>query len=311
MVNDEYNICFHIGYPKSASTSLQSNVFSVHSEINFFGKRKNEFKSFYDKLKFQYKDDPIELEYFNLIKPNLSKNKINLFSDEGLLDQFNDYSINNSSKAFKIKRYFPNSKIIIVIRNQADLLRSHYDYEIPDYSVNAWLRKKIDNFYINGDRYLDSLKFDKTISLYHQIFGKNKVKVLLFEELKFNPNEFATKISDFLDISKEEIIIGLNMPIKNSAVTNKKSKVNQYRNKRFNHLKNNLNKNWIRKYFSNKMLNYSVKLIDKMLNVNFINSKIYSINSVNLEKINKIYNESNTKLNNILDIDINQYNYPI
>lgn len=305
-INSDYQIYFHIGYPKCGSTSLQENLFSGHSEINHFGKENTNFKYFYSKLKHRkYYDAEIRSD---LIKSKLLFSKINVFSDEGLSNQFYSTVIDNYSKALKIKNNFPNAKIIIVIRNQADLLRSFYDFSIPDESLNKWLQTEFAQYQkiSSDDHFLDSLKFDKIIAYYQSLFGLNNVLVLLFEDLKYNPKQFANKLSTFLNISEQETIIAMNQSIKkNHTDFINRKRLLQLRKKIF---PKNIS-------VSQYLPNFIFKIIQYIFAV-YSNKKPQksNISSKNLKKIYEFYSTSDTILPKISDITLENlitYKYPL
>jgi hypothetical protein len=308
----DYKIVFHIGYPKAASSSLQLNLFPFHSEIKNFSKnssllKTSPFKEFYNniKLKESYvsnnKNDNWQLlTYF---KSHLDSQKINIFSDEGLVNQFHSSHVNMSLKAKRIQSYFPKAKIIIIIRKQSDLLRSLYDFTPTKRSINKWLKELFSSS--NYNDFLSSLEFDKTISLYSNLFGKENIGIFLFEELKFSPDIFSQKLSNFLGISKEELLFNL-----------KKTPRNTYdgKNKKFKRLRSKIFPNLV---FSNYLPdrirnNIKQKIIEYIDHIKIIDSSKHSkINNKNMEIINNYYKTSNQKLIKKINLDLKKYNYPL
>ena len=110
--------------------------------------------------------------------------------------------------ALEIKKAFPNSKILISIRNPIE--RSHsayfsYQFMKPNEqnfmemikTHEKLISKKI--FYI--DSILESGFYTKNIKRYQEIFGKENVKVIIFEDYIKNTVQNINSIFNFLGIN--------------------------------------------------------------------------------------------------------------
>ena len=109
--------------------------------------------------------------------------------------------------ALEIKKAFPNSKILISIRNPIE--RSHsayfsYQFMKPNEqnffqmikAHEELINKKI--FYI--DSILESGFYTKSINRFQEIFGKKNVKIIIFEDYIKNTTENLNSILNFLGI---------------------------------------------------------------------------------------------------------------
>nr|MDA3788857.1 sulfotransferase domain-containing protein [Desulfobacula sp.] len=118
---------FHVGYGKTATSWLQEIIFSKHEEINYLGKYKSEFPKWI--LEWSYLDDFMFEEKKGLIKNQLTSllinEKANLISSESFLRMG---SMVNQAK--RIKAIAPKSKIIIVLRNPIEIIKSFYKYNV-------------------------------------------------------------------------------------------------------------------------------------------------------------------------------------
>jgi len=114
-------------------------------------------------------------------------------------------------RAKRIKKSFPEAKIIIILRNQADLLVSIYyflggpppkgtPWKGDFISLNDW----IDLHLRHPDELINKLDFYNTIEFYRTLFSEKNVGVFLFEQLTENPKAFAGAISQFMDIDQKE-----------------------------------------------------------------------------------------------------------
>ena len=129
----------HIGYPKCASTFLQKEIFRKNKKINYLRSKKNDvidknvelfWKNIYIKNNFYFKKNYKKDLYF---LKNLNFKKTIIFSSEDITDYVKLKSvyhidpnevfrrIKTVSKFFKI-----NFKIILVIRQQSDIIMSRF-----------------------------------------------------------------------------------------------------------------------------------------------------------------------------------------
>jgi len=74
-------LVFHLGYPRTGSTFLQTSIFPKHKEINFLGPK----------------------NYFNWEDVKINQSTLNKFRDFYLLDTQNDFK-NNVIKHFDKKK---------------------------------------------------------------------------------------------------------------------------------------------------------------------------------------------------------------
>ncbi|HEX2803851.1 MAG TPA: hypothetical protein VHN55_07725 [Sphingomicrobium sp.] len=102
--------------------------------------------------------------------------------------------------ADRLKSTFPESRILIVFREQRSLIQSMYSQHISAGGVESlrrylttpepgWLRKPSFAF--------ELYEFDTLIRYYQQLFGTDRVLALPLELLQARPAEFASRISTF------------------------------------------------------------------------------------------------------------------
>jgi hypothetical protein len=190
-------VFIHVGLHKTGSTFLQSEVFNKMSDIesiNFFN------KDFLQK-EFEYiqSSNPI---YFDKKKiknlENFFKEKTNnfLISSEQFSGNFNFQITGTGTQFFNnmkmLKDIFPKIKIIIIFRNQLDLLISHYKDEVVNgltLDFEEWLRLRIK---FNS---LNFLNYNKTLEFLWLLFGRENVIFDLYENIFYD----STKMKNFLD----------------------------------------------------------------------------------------------------------------
>lgn len=323
----------HIGFPKTASTYLQTKVFPNIKNINYanneeyvnkwLGKLRS-FDTSYFKDKFNLYEK-LESEY--------GENQKTLISKEGLVgNPFANFS-DNTAIAHTLKNSFPEAKILVIIRKQDDLLNSLYSLYLKFGG-----RKKIKDFLFygeNGFTHSGLYTWDNRdpalpplgvsphcLSYYHiilnyiEIFGRENIKILPYELLRYNQDNFFTEIADFLECPDLKIIVD-NTPVNRNKMGGS-VKFIRFIN-RFARVENNsigfipidktkhsgfslLTRIWT------TLVPKSFKTIKSISNL--YNKKSKSLLDENLRiEIMKIHQESNKKLDALLDLDLKKFNY--
>ena len=115
--------------------------------------------------------------------------------------------------ALEIKNRFPNSKIIISIRNPIEIAYSEYfSLKFMGFDENTSFNELLDvseeqltrnEFHI--DSLLEAGFYSKQIKRFQKIFPKNQIKIIIFEEYIKNTIPTINSILSFLDIQKSII----------------------------------------------------------------------------------------------------------
>lgn len=98
---------------------------------------------------------------------------------------------NNLSSLKTIKRYIPDVKIIMCVRNPVDRAYSHY--QMDNRGRNTPFDYKP---YFNRGKYIESLR-DKVLS----VFDKENVHITVAEYMKKDPTKEMGKVFDFIGVS--------------------------------------------------------------------------------------------------------------
>jgi ribosomal protein L17 len=215
-------LLIHIGYPKTATTTIQESLFvKLHEAgiINYFGKSDYSPNNY-----FKYADcllNSLNLNQdFNVNDLKFSSNKLNVISIEEftvpiysreirtgrqIVDPF-EYS---KRLVFLFNEAVDNIKIMATVRNQKDLIYSYY-VQVYDLFVNNEYNDTPTKFIFEDGNTLrkERLKnyyFPDLLEKYEDSFGEENIYILLFEDLKYDPSFFYDQLSQILNIESSII----------------------------------------------------------------------------------------------------------
>lgn len=189
--------------------------------------------------------------------------------------------------AKRIKHHIPKVKLIVSLRNPTDRLYSMYWILKGKYEENKNLsfEQKLDKNpeLIEQGYYVDFLK------PYFDLFGKENILVLQFDQLKNNPNVFLKSIYHFLGVNENFI-----SPYKNTKI----------------------NRATFRKYTGKSKILFFLWRGLKKFKLNRIAYKIEKWNSISIpqmnqetrEKLIKIYKPKISELSDFLNSDFSHWN---
>ena len=208
----------HIGMPRTASTYLQQEYFPKIEGFIFYGVATTQYSDPFQRLLYQ--DDSLFDE--NLFEETAAqiRSQDAILSNELFVGQsLYLNSTNRSRTARRLKKFFPEAEIILLLRNQVTLLQSLYAigiYSGHTCSPEEFIRFSDTDSTIQNALYptfaeaenTESYKYSHLIELYKQSFSE--VHILLYEDFKINPMAFAEKLSEMLKVQK----VIINNPIK-------------------------------------------------------------------------------------------------
>jgi hypothetical protein len=113
----------------------------------------------------------------------------------------------------------PDAKILITLRNQQSAIVSNYKQYVREGGIGSL------KYYTKGDVperiptfNLEYFEYDKLVRYYFSLFGKSRVKVMFFEDLKKNQRNFCNEIIKF---STESPVIAHEMQSLSVGVENR------------------------------------------------------------------------------------------
>ncbi len=218
----------HIGLPRTGTKTIQWHLFSRHSGIEYLGIYDGN-ERFRHLRKLNNVRDPSvqtimkEIGWENIFNPDLGlckrlyaesiatafdRGKIPVWSWESLsMDVFK----NRRARAENLRQVFGPCRVAITIRHPVSIMESAY-FQIMR-RQNVHLRKG-KTWYLPIDKWLNSrhfkkeswhhLEYERTISLYCNVFSEEAIRVFVFEDLRENPGGFIEKLCQFIGIDPEE-----------------------------------------------------------------------------------------------------------
>lgn len=198
----------HIGYPKAASTWLQKNVFPTVRNATPVIKNP-QTKYFIETYQTEFSpEEAIRI---------LPDDDTLLLSDERFLGGMltggmNGFAIKCIAERFKTT--FDKVKIVIVVRNQYDIIASTYSHYV--YYGGTY---NFEKFYLNNLYYVIQkmalfsphlFDYYRIYDTYTSLFGKDNVAVLLYEDIELSPIRFISQIENKTDLLFDKHEINLN-----------------------------------------------------------------------------------------------------
>jgi len=188
---------FVVGAPKAGTTSLYHYLNQV-PEIYMSKVKEPNFFS----VKTVGEKHPV--------KPIRDKKKYLHLFDEGknfkYVGEASPTYLDDSEAALLIHQASPKSKIIVCLRDPVERAYSHYlmiqGNRRTNLNFSEQLKKEMTK---NPDINLPNLRlqvgfYSKWISMYLEIFGKNQIKILIFEKFIKNPKQTMEEILSFLNL---------------------------------------------------------------------------------------------------------------
>ena len=148
------NNIIHIGLHKSGSTFLQSKIFPKiknHIYLGFYNSNtlSEETRYFQTCSKYSFNERKIKnlIEFINNCK---NKNQNFLISSEGFTGSISSLAYGTGifieTIAERIKKYIPNPKIVLMLRNQRDIINSSYKDDIQlghTCNFDEWVKERL------------------------------------------------------------------------------------------------------------------------------------------------------------------------
>lgn len=207
------NLFVHIGHSKTGTTTLQKHFFSRHQQISYLG-RPYKNPIFEQEIKRLAYQDSSNYNFAGLrdLVENFRKggpNQTVVISEEIFSSvKSNDRGI----IAERIKDVFSPCSIILVIRNQFDIIQSFYTFldgvvlnlDRPTGKLigfDRWLKREWHN---REYGYFSEINYYDLVRYYTNLFGLENVHVFVFEDLAHHKKKIIGGLCALLNIEERQ-----------------------------------------------------------------------------------------------------------
>ncbi len=192
---------------------------------------------------------------------------------------------------------FPNTKIIMILRNPIERFHSHFYYLKAKNKLNNYTKKDNqksleENIATYEKEFLEIGNYTKHIKNYLKSFKKNQLLIINYENIKNNPQETLKTIYSFINVKNNFKPSSLNKKINTTS-----SKINKYQSIPWYH-------------FTDRNIKYSLKIKNflKIMLLNLIKQNKYpKINHHTKILLNKYYYQKIIDLEKLLQINLDNW----
>lgn len=190
---------FIIGAPKTGTTSLY-HYLNQHPQIYMSANKEPHFFSYQGDRQPSWGMTDIE-EYKSLFEG---------VSDETAVGEASTWYLYSPTAAQEIKKCVPNAKLIAILRHPIERAYSSFTFRVQmgwenlDTLEQAILAEseRIKQNLPWDFHYLNAGLYYEQIERYFNVFGKENIKIFLYEELKSNRNLVCKKMLEFLEVDQ-------------------------------------------------------------------------------------------------------------
>jgi hypothetical protein len=190
MKQDNFKIDFiGIGDQKSATTWI-FQCLKEHPELCLYRNKETRF-----------------FESDNLYKKGIDFYK-SLFTHcgiEKIIGEFSPSYIHYPKVPYRIKKYFPNVKLIVCLRNPIEKLYSGYWFDKTGGTGSTSIYKNFEDAIDKCPGFVQRNFYYKKLEDYFNIFPKENILVLIYEEIQKDSLKFIQEIYQFLGVKKDFI----------------------------------------------------------------------------------------------------------
>ena len=301
----------HPGYPKTATTTLQKALFARHPDLCYLGKplKGAILEIELDIIKL---DDPsfssalpgLQKKIDSVIEDCNQDNRNILLSHEGFLrpTRYEGHDIRRT--ADRIWKVFGepfqgdfDCHVLLTLRNQVDIVPSYF-FDSVSRRPGQFRQFIAQSLQKPGEGYTGSLFYDDMVHHYADLFGRDQVKIMLFEQFIQHREAFLRDLADFLgvDHATSKQLIGDN-------IYNTKARTGSG----YRITANEIMLDVVNKVFPNTerlpyLLRYPLKRIP-------LKTRAFSLSSTEKSAIQQLYVGGNRRLSDEFGLPMGEYDY--
>ena len=277
-MNDRGPNFIGIGVPKSGSTWFMRTL-NQHPQIKVTERKEPHF--FSNEELYQKGID----NYLKLYKK---------IEEDKIAGEFSTKYLRSAEKVSpRIKKYFPNTKLICILRNPIERSKSHliWQKQLGSINKNASLKEALETH----KGIVEFSKYSNGIKTFLKDFSKENLLILKTENLRNQPDKIFSKVIDFLNI--ESFIFDFKSSSKSETITPKFELLEKFR--KFAHKKIiEFDQDWI---LNTSLANNFSKSYRKFNSDKKNNS--FQFNDLEEKYLANIFNKDLEELNKITNLD--------
>jgi hypothetical protein len=305
-------IFLHIGGAKTGSTALQRNFFATHPKVAYFGEEGDGVDCHKDRAHLESMIFMDDLFYSHDDVSRIFREKRAAMLDDQVLIYSNADIMTSryqTACAHRLFEHLPDAEVIIVIRNQFSALKSywanhgaflkpapgrHFRRYVP---FTEWLTWGLDFFKTSP---LANFLYWEQVNLYSSLWGKNKLHVLLYEDLIAKKGLMFESFARILGVDCADQYILMESLRERQRKSKREMCFYEFASRYFN--VGMLNKEWLNTTFFGRRF------------VSWLEEGVPANPDLPLElfdRVSKIYAESNTRLASDWGLNLTAHDYPI
>ena len=301
----------HPGYPKTASTTLQKRLFSRHPDLCYLGKPLTG-----NLLDIETRILGLDAEQFTAALPELRNRFVSvleqrvtdgcnvLLSHEGFLRPTRYQGHDIRTTAERLRQVFRDPvqdaydvQVLLTIRKQTDIIPSYF-FDSASRSPERFRKFIVASLQAPDEGYFASLFYDALVQHYAALFGRERIKVMLFEEFIDRREDFLRELAEYLEIDAMtclELAGGRAFNIKQRQGTGYRITANEY-------LLDLLNRCGLERERLPRLLRLPLKRIP-------LKHRVFALSTTEQTRIRQLYAASNRRLSAEFGLGLDQYGY--
>jgi hypothetical protein len=310
-MNKRRKFFIHPGYPKTASTTLQKRLFARHPDLCYLGKPLTG-----DLLDIEVAILSLDDDRYSQALPDLQDRFVSvmarckesagnvLLSHEGFLrpTRYQGHDIRRTAKRIREVFCEPlrdefDCYVLLTIRRQTEIIPSYFFDSVSRSS--ARFRKFIKaSLQTPGEGYFDSLFYAAIVRHYADLFGRDHLKILTFEQFVDRREVFLRELADYLEIDYDrgiELVGGGAYNIKQRAGTGYRITANEAVLDMASRFRPDLEQ-------LPRLLRILLKRIP-------LKRRVFSLSAGERAEIQQLYAGSNRRLSEEFDLVLDEYGY--
>ena len=300
----------HVGYPKTATTTLQKRLFARHPGICYLGKPLTgklldiEYRMLnLDSIQFA-RALPELREMFLAVMQQCHDTRNALLSHEGFLrvTRYSGHDIGRTAE--RIKQVFSEpvadgfeTHVLITIRKQVDIIPSYF-FDSVSRSPRRFRQFLADSLENPLYGYFSSLFYDAVIRYYCMLFGRDRVTVMPFEAFITGRDDFLKTLAGHLEID-----YGTCLELASGGSYNTKARSGSgYRLTANEYLLDQINRYWPQLAGLPRSLRLLLKRIP-------MKNYVFAMTPADRDRVHALFAEANKRLSEEFDLQLEDYGY--